>query len=399
MAHFYENASGLAGKISASRRPVLVVGSGIFGSVMAERLAADGGRDVFVLEKRPHLGGNSYSAADPGTGVEVHRYGSHIFHTSSSKVWSYISQFSEFNTYRHKVMITYRDRVYAMPISLMTINTFFGKNLKPNDVDAFLAASTERFRGRAPANLEEKAVSLIGEDLYRAFIQGYTEKQWGRAACELPAEIITRLPVRRNYNIDYFNDPFQGIPLGGYGELFERLLAHPKIHVFLNTDYFDVRHQLSEGMETIWTGPVDQLFDYKYGHLEWRSLRFEWETIPTADWQGTAVMNYADREIPWTRIHEFKHYHPERKEVFLAPTTVICREYPAAWKPGDEPYYPINNERNQSLYKKYAGEIAQKPGWHLGGRLGAYQYWDMDKAVLNALNLYEAAFGPNGGNP
>ncbi|MBQ6158668.1 MAG: UDP-galactopyranose mutase [Thermoguttaceae bacterium] len=397
MARFYRNSSRLAEELPKGNHPVLVVGSGIFGSVVAERLAADGGRDVFILEKRDHIGGNSYSAADPETGIDVHRYGSHIFHTKSEKVWNYISRFTRFNTYRHKVLTTSGGRVYAMPISLMTINAFFEKNLKPDDIDEFLAVSTEQFRGHVPANLEEKAISLIGEDLYRAFIKGYTEKQWGRPATELPAEIITRLPVRRNYNIDYFNDTYQGIPLGGYGKLFEKLLAHPKIHVFLNTDYFDVRDQLPDSVETIWTGPVDQLLGFKYGYLEWRSLRFEWETIPTADWQGTAVMNYADREIPWTRIHEFKHYHPEREEVFLSQRTVICREYPVAWQPGNEPYYPINDTRNQKLHQRYANEIAQKPGWYLGGRLGAYQYWDMDQAILKALELSEKAFHIGGG--
>lgn len=377
--------------LAACRRPIVVVGSGIFGSVVAERLAEGSGRDVFVLERRSHIGGNSHSEIDPETGIEVHRYGSHIFHTKSEKVWNYISRFTRFNTYRHKVMITYHDRVYAMPISLMTINAFFGKNLKPAEVEAFLAESTEKFRNRVPANLEEKAIALIGEDLYRAFIDGYTLKQWGRPAIELPAEIITRLPVRRNYNIDYFDDPFQGIPLDGYGKLFERLLDHPKIRVFPNTDYFDVRHLIPENTEVVWTGMADQILDYKYGPLEWRGLRFEWETLEVGDWQGTSVMNYADREIPWTRIHEFKHYHPERA-VFESGKTVICREFPAAWNPGDEAYYPINNERNHALYQKYADEILRRPGWHLGGRLGAYRYWDMDKAVEHALDLYEHAF-------
>ncbi|MBQ3387945.1 MAG: UDP-galactopyranose mutase [Thermoguttaceae bacterium] len=388
----FSDFSRLGEEFRRCRKPVVVVGSGIFGSVMAERLASDGGRDVFVLEKRSQFGGNSYSAPDPETGIETHRYGSHIFHTKSQRVWDYISRFTKFNTYRHKVMITRRGRVYAMPISLFTINTFFEKNLKPADVAPFLAASAEKFRDRVPANLEEKAISLIGEDLYRAFIKEYTEKQWGRPAAELPAEIITRLPVRRNYNIDYFNDPFQGIPIDGYGKLFARLLENPKIRVFLNTDYFDVRGLFPESVETVWTGPADRLLDYKYGYLEWRSLRFEWETHNTADFQGTSVMNYADHDVPWTRIHEFKHYHPEREEIFESAKTVICKEFPAAWKPGDEPYYPINNERNRELYKKYAGEITQRPGWHLGGRLGAYQYWDMDRAVENALDLYERAF-------
>ena len=378
------DSSLLAPLLEVCRRPVIVVGSGIFGSVVAERLAADAGRDVIVLEKRSHVGGNSYSETDPETGIEVHRYGSHIFHTKSEKVFAYISRFARLNAYRHKVLTTSSGRVYAMPISLMTINAFFGKNLRPSEVDAFLADSTEKYRAAEPANLEEKAVSLIGEDLYRAFIRGYTAKQWGRDPKELPAEIITRLPVRHNYNTDYFNDPYQGIPLEGYGKLFEKLLDHPKIHTFLNTDYFDVRDVIPDSAE---------ILDYKYGHLEWRSLRFEWERFDVEDRQGTAVMNYADEDVPWTRIHEFKHYHPERP-AFTSGKTVLCKEFPAAWKPGDEAYYPINNGRNRKLYEKYADEIARRPGWHLGGRLGAYQYWDMDKAIEKALELYENAFRP-----
>ncbi|MBR5414840.1 MAG: UDP-galactopyranose mutase [Thermoguttaceae bacterium] len=387
------DSSRLAPLLKGCRRPVVVVGSGVFGSVVAERLAADAGREVFVLEKRAHVGGNSYSERDPETGIEVHRYGSHIFHTKSEKVFAYISRFARLNTYRHKVLTTSGGRVYAMPISLMTINAFFGGNLRPDEVDAFLADSTKKYRGVEPSNLEEKAVSLIGEDLYRAFIRGYTAKQWGRDPRELPAEIITRLPVRHNYNTDYFNDPYQGIPLDGYGRLFENLLSHTNIHVFLNTDYFDVRSVIPDSAEVVWTGAADRLLDYKYGRLEWRSLRFEWETADVEDWQGTAVMNYADEDVPWTRIHEFKHYHPERP-VFASAKTVLCREFPAAWKPGDEAYYPINDDRNREIYKKYADEISRRPGWYLGGRLGAYQYWDMDKAVEKALELYENAFRP-----
>ena len=199
--------------------------------------------------------------------------------------------------------------------------------------------------------------------------------------------------MRHNYNTDYFNDPYQGIPLEGYGKLFEKLLDHPKIHTFLNTDYFDVRDVIPDSAEIVWTGMADRLLDYKYGHLEWRSLRFEWERFDVEDRQGTAVMNYADEDVPWTRIHEFKHYHPERP-AFTSGKTVLCKEFPAAWKPGDETYYPINNGRNRKLYEKYADEFDRRPGWHLGGRLGAYQYWDMDKAIEKALELYESAFRP-----
>ena len=370
----------------------LVVGSGFFGSVLAERIANVCDERIVVIERRSHIGGNSYSKIDYPTGIECHKYGSHIFHTNNRKVWDYINLFTDFNTYQHKVLVEFNGHVYVIPIGLMSINSFYGLNLKPFEAEAFINEEIAKANITDPVNLEEKAISLIGEKLYNAFIKGYTQKQWGRDPRELPPEIITRLPVRSSYNINYFNDPWQGIPLEGYTNLFERFLSHNNIEVQLNTDYFSIRDQIPEDCKVVFTGMIDQLFDYKYGRLDWRGLHFEWDTVQVADYQGTSVMNYADLEIPFTRIHEFKHYHPERGETFCSPRSIICREYPKAYCHGEEAYYPVNDSKNQELYDLYAKEAAKNPNLILGGRLGAYRYWDMDKAVENALICFEKHF-------
>lgn len=367
-----------------------IIGSGIWGSVLAERIASVIQQPVIIIDKRDHIGGNCYSSLDEKVGIECHRYGSHIFHTSLPQVWEYLSQFCEFTSYRHKVLITHGSKVYAMPINLFTINAFYGKNFTPTEAEAFLAAEIARDHIANPANLEEKAISLIGRPLYEAFIRNYTRKQWGREPKDLPAAIINRLPFRTCYNMDYFTDMWQGVPKDGYFNLFKNMLTHPNITVRLNCDYADIKREIPSDAIVIYTGMPDQLFDYKYGELEWRSLRFEWETVPTRDFQGTTVMNYADLDVPFTRIHEFKHYHPERIGPFGSEKTVICREYPATYHKGDEAYYPVNDERNNALYAMYAKEADKTPGLILGGRLGAYRYWDMDKAVADALLTFKA---------
>jgi UDP-galactopyranose mutase len=370
----------------------LVVGSGLFGSVMAERIANVCGEKVVVIEKRDHIGGNSYSEIDSSTGIECHKYGSHIFHTCNRKVWDYINRFTEFNTYQHKVLIEHSGQVYAMPIGLMTINSYYDLCLKPFEAEAFINQEISQANITEPMNLEEKAISLIGEKLYNAFIKGYTQKQWGRDPKELPAEIITRLPVRSSYNINYFNDPWQGIPLEGYTKLFERILSHNNIEIQLSTDYFLIRDQIPEDCKVVFTGMIDQLFNYKYGMLDWRGLKFEWETVQVPDYQGTSVMNYADPEIPFTRIHEFKHYHPERVDAFCSHQSKICREFPKSYQHGEEAYYPVNDSKNQRKYDLYVKEVAKNPNLILGGRLGAYRYWDMDKAIENSLDSFEKHF-------
>lgn len=369
----------------------LIVGAGFWGAVLAERIATVMHQPVTILERRSHIGGNSYSAVDPETGIECHRYGSHIFHTSLPEVWNYIRRFGEFNSYQHKVFITLKDRVYTMPINLGTINAYYGKNFTPSQAGVFLQQEIARDYKENPQNLEEKAISLIGRPLYEAFIKGYTHKQWEHDPKELPAYIINRLPFRTTYNTNYFNDTWQGIPLDGYFTIFKRMLDNPLITVKLNHTFSGVREQqtLPPDCVLIYTGMPDQFFDYKYGELEWRSLRFEWETLPIKDYQGTTVMNYAETSVPYTRIHEFKHYHPERTVPFALEKTVICREYSHTYQRGEEAYYPVNSTRNNEIYAKYAAEAAKIPNLILGGRLGCYRYWDMDKAIADALKVFE----------
>ncbi len=376
-----------------------VVGAGIWGAVIAERIATVMHEPVTVIDRRSHIGGNCHSSLDEATGIECHRYGSHIFHTSLPEVWNYLASFTEFTPYRHKVLITHAGRVYSMPINLFTINAFYGKNLTPSEAEAFLAGEIARDHIASPANLEEKAVSLIGRPLYEAFIRNYTRKQWEHDPKDLPAAIINRLPFRTCYNMDYFNDTWQGVPRDGYFNLFRRLLAHPNITLRLNCEFRDIRSELPGDAVIIYTGKPDELFDYRHGELEWRSLRFEWETRDVQDFQGTSVMNYADLDAPWTRIHEFKHYHPERTGPFKLNRTVICREYPATWKRGDEAYYPVNDARNNAVYARYAEEAAKMPNLILGGRLGSYRYWDMDKAVADALQVFATRIQPAAAQP
>lgn len=372
-----------------------VVGSGIWGSVIAERIASQLKEPVTVLEKRDHVGGNCHSSLDPETGIECHRYGSHIFHTSLPEVAEYLSGFCQLTNYRHKVLTRHNGKVYSMPINLSTINQFYDRDFSPAECERFLKEEIGQYKVENPVNLEEKAISLIGRPLYGAFIKNYTWKQWQRDPRELPAEIINRLPFRTSYNMDYFNDPVQGVPVEGYFRLFERLLGHPGISVELNTDFRMVKDKLPKDAMIIYTGLPDELFDYKYGQLAWRSLRFEWETVNTRDYQGTTVMNYADASPAYTRIHEFKHYHPERKKPFELERTVICREYPQDFERGRDACYPVGDERNSALYARYSEEAAKKPGLVLGGRLGAYKYWDMDKAIANALECFEQRIRPD----
>jgi len=365
----------------------LIVGAGLWGAVLAERIASQRGERALVIDRRPHTGGNCHSYKEARTGIECHAYGTHIFHTAIPKVWEYVRAFSEFTPYRHKVLTEYKGRVYPMPISLATINSFYGLNLRPSEVEAFIRAEADREMRNVPANLEEKAISLIGRPLYEAFIKGYTRKQWGCDPRELPAAIITRLPVRANYNTDYFDDPWQGMPKDGYAAMFQRILAHPLIDVALNVDYADIEEQVPAGCAVFYSGPVDAFFRFSLGALQWRSLRFEQEVVPYADYQGTSVLNQADLEVPFTRTHEYKHLHPERGQ--QGETSVIEREYPKAFTPGDEPYYPVNTPENQRLLAAYQTKLAERPNVTLGGRLGGYKYLDMDKTIESALACFD----------
>lgn len=368
----------------------VVVGAGLWGCVVARELAEAGNR-VLILEERALPGGNARSQIDPDTGIEVHCFGAHIFHTSDEKVWRYINRFASFTDYRHRVLTMHKGKVYAMPLGLWLINAFYGTHLTPAEVPGFIAEEVKKagLTGE-PKNLEEQAISLIGRPLYEAFIKGYTQKQWNADPKDLPAFIIRRLPVRTNYDTSYFNDPHQGVPKAGYFNLFAELLNHPSIEVSYKTDFFKVREQIPAEMPIFYSGPLDAFFGFKHGPLPWRGLRFEWCTEPVQDWQGTPVMNYADADVPYTRIHEFKHFHPERKEVYASAQTIICKEFPADWKPGDNPYYPINTEATAELLGKYQAEAARCPNVVFGGRLGEYRYYDMDKVIARALEQVHA---------
>lgn len=356
----------------------IIVGSGFYGAVLAERLKS-AGKSVLVIEKRDHIGGNSYSSTYEGTDICVHRYGTHIFHTSNKTVWDYINGFGEFNRYQHRVLTTYKNKVYAMPINLGTINTYFGLNLRPFEVESYM--SGQKSDPEMAQNLEEKAISLIGRDLYEAFIKGYTQKQWACDPKDLSPDIITRLPVRNSYNDSYFNDPYQGIPVNGYTGLFERMLEG--LPVELNVDFFSDRsYWMKQCRNLIYTGPIDRYFDYEHGKLSWRSVRFEYEHVEYDDYQGTSVMNYADIEVPYTRIHEPKHLQPEKK--YESKTSVIIREY--SFEDDNEPYYPVNSAADQNKYALYQKSKDLEAGVYFGGRLAEYKYYDMHHVIEKALD-------------
>jgi UDP-galactopyranose mutase len=355
----------------------VVVGSGLFGSVFAQQ-AIEHGKSVVVLEKRDHIAGNCFSYKDAETGIIVHKYGTHIFHTPNRKIWDYVTRFSEFSRYRHRVLTTHKGRVYSMPINLGTINAFYGIDLTPHQVDDFLAS--KRGDISKPKNLQEKAISLIGKDLYEAFVAGYTEKQWQCDPRDLPASIINRLPVRHSYNDCYFDDAYQGLPVDGYTPIFERLLAGAEVHT--ETDFFaDRDFWLARAKRLIYTGPIDQYFEYCHGRLNWRSVRFEIDRPPVDDFQGTSVMNFADLDIPYTRIHEPKHLHPERT---VAPgVTVAIREY--SHEDNDQPYYPVNFPKDRKILKCYEQLISHEGKVRFGGRLAQYKYFDMHHVIALAL--------------
>ena len=370
--------------IDAHTKTVIIVGAGFYGAVMAERFAADLGWRVVLLEKRNHVGGNCWSCADPDTGVEVHAYGPHIFHTSHERAWKYLNRFTAFNDYRHTVWATRKGKVYPLPFGLAAINLLLGRRLSPAEAKAWVASEAAKEGIGEPRNLEEKALSLIGRPLYEAFVKEYTEKHWGMKATELPAFIITRLPVRYTYAVGYYNDRWQGIPVDGYGALFQRLLRHPNVEVRLNTDYFDVRGALPPHDLLVYSGPIDQFFDYRHGRLGWRSVRFEKLLPNMEDFQGTSVMNECDGTVPYTRTHEFKHFTPER----TFERTVVFREYSYAPRPGDDVYYPVRSDADLAVRAKYKAESEQVPRVVFGGRLGAYAYLDMENTVSTALDTF-----------
>ncbi|WP_198284310.1 UDP-galactopyranose mutase [Saccharomonospora xinjiangensis] len=375
---------------------LVVVGSGFFGLTVAERAASQLDKRVLVLERRDHIGGNAYSEAEPETGIEVHRYGAHLFHTSNKRVWDYVNQFTDFTGYQHRVFAKYQGQVYTFPMNLHLINQFFGKSHSPDEARELIADQASEIDTKDAKNLEEKAVSLIGRPLYEAFVKGYTAKQWQTDPKELSPSIITRLPVRYNFNNRYFNDTYEGLPVDGYTAWLERMADHPNIEVRTGVDYFEVRDEIPEGTPTVYTGPLDRYFGYSEGRLGWRTLDFEQEVVPTGDYQGTAVMNYNDADVPYTRIHEFRHFHPERE--YPTDKTVIVREYSRFAEDDDEPYYPINTPENRDKLERYR-ELAKKEAAErnvlFGGRLGTYKYLDMHMAIGSALSAFDNKIAPH----
>jgi UDP-galactopyranose mutase len=372
---------------------LVIVGSGFFGLTIAERCARDLGLRVLILERRPHIGGNAYSEKEPETGIEIHRYGAHLFHTSNARVWEYANRFTGFTSYQHRVFSVYKGRVYPMPINLATICEYFGAVMSPDEARALIAEQAAEVPAGRAGNLEEKAISLVGRPLYEAFFRGYTFKQWQTDPADLPAEVITRLPVRYTFNNRYFNDTFEGLPVDGYTAWLERMLDHPRIEVRLDTDFAILRGDLLGNVPVVYTGPLDEYFGYAAGDLGWRTLDFELEVLGTGDFQGTPVMNYADSDIPFTRIHEFRHFHPER-DWYPEDKTVIMREFSRFADRGDEPYYPINTPQDRDRLLAYRDMAAREPGVVFGGRLGTYKYLDMHMAIGSALSVYDNRVRP-----
>lgn len=364
----------------------LVVGAGFYGSVIAERIANDKDERVLIIDKRDHFGGNCFSKTDVETGIEFHKYGTHIFHTSNERVWKYINAFTTFNEYRHQVLTTHDGKVYQMPINLETINSYYGINLKPFEVDDFLKAEIGKEKIENPQNLEEKVISLVGRRLYEAFIKGYTQKQWQSDLKQLPASIIDRLPVRKNYDENYFFNRWQGVPTDEYSEMFRRMLGHNNIDFYTNVDFVNIRHTIPASCLIVYSGAIDRFFDYKFGKLEWRTLEFEKEVYGIEDYQGTAVMNYANASVPYTRVHEPRHLHVERN--YTKEKTLIIREY-SKLDTGSDPYYPINTGKNKEVLDRYLVEMRKVKNVIFGGRLGDYKYYDMDETISRALETYE----------
>ncbi len=376
---------------------LVIVGSGFFGLTIAERCANELDLKVLVLERRHHVGGNAYSEPEPETGIEVHVYGAHLFHTSNDKVWEYVNRFTDFTSYQHRVFAKYQGQVYSFPMNLGLINQFFGKSHTPDEARALIAEQASEIDTAEAKNLEEKGISLIGRPLYEAFVKGYTAKQWQTDPKELSADIISRLPVRYNFENRYFNDKYEGLPVDGYTAWLNKMADHPNIEIQLNTDFLDPANGWVEKFKgkvpIVYTGPVDEYFGNSEGRLSWRTVDLEPEVVNVDDFQGTSVMNYNDQEVPFTRIHEFKHFHPER--TYLPGKSVIVHEYSRFAEEGDEPYYPINTAEDREKLLKYRDLARKEPMVLFGGRLGTYKYLDMHMAIGSALSMYENKLRPH----
>lgn len=378
----------LCNKENTMKYDYLVVGSGLYGAIFAHEAKAKG-KSVLVVDKRPNIAGNVYTEKQEG--INVHMYGAHIFHTNDKRVWNYITQFAEFNRFTNSPVANYKGELYSMPFNMYTFNKMWGV-VTPEEAAAKIEEQKKEITGE-PKNLEEQAISLVGRDIYEKLVKGYTEKQWGRDCKELPAFIIKRLPVRLTFDNNYFNALYQGIPIGGYTKMVENLLDG--IEVRLNTDYLEHKAELDAlADKVVYTGPIDAYFGFKLGTLEYRSVRFENETLDIPNFQGNAAVNYTDRETPWTRIIEHKWFEFGKDEDGNdLPKTIISREYSSEWKAGDEPYYPVNDEKNGQLYAKYKELADKETGVIFGGRLGEYKYYDMDTTIASVLDICEKELG------
>jgi len=373
---------------------LVIVGSGLFGLTIAERCANELGLKVLMLDRRHHIGGNAYSEPDPETGIEVHVYGAHLFHTSNKKVWDYVNRFTAFTGYQHRVFTIFQGKVFPMPVNLATICEYFGKAMTPDEARALVAEQAGEFDAANASNLEEKGISLIGRPLYEAFVRGYTLKQWQTDPKELAPEIISRLPVRYNFDNRYFNDRYEGLPVDGYTAWLTKMADHPNIEVKLETDFFDLRDDILGNVPVVYTGPLDAYFGNSAGELSWRTIDFEREVKNVADFQGTPVMNYADEDVPYTRIIEPRHFHPERDR-YPSDKTVIMREFSRFAEKGDEPYYPVNTAEDRAKLLKYRDLSKNEPNVLFGGRLGTYKYLDMHMAIGSALTMFENKLKPH----
>ena len=376
---------------------LVVVGSGLFGLTIAEQAASRWGLRVAIVERRSHLGGNAYSEIDPETGIEVHKYGAHLFHTSNERVWEYVNRFTSFTSYVHRVWTTVDGVVYPMPVNLGTINQFFSAAYGPDEARALIAQQAAEVDGQEITDFESKGVSLVGRPLFEAFFKNYTAKQWQTDPKDLPASIISRLPVRYNYDSRYFNDKYEGLPVDGYTAWMECMVASDLIDVYLDTDFFDPENPLNKAavvgkVPVVYTGPVDRYFDYSAGDLSWRTVDFEKEVVDTGDYQGCSVMNYGDIDVPFTRIIEFRHFHPERD--YQDEKTVIFREFSRFADHGDEPYYPVNTAQDRERLEQYRELMKNEDRVFFGGRLGTYKYLDMHMAIASALTMLDNELAP-----
>lgn len=372
---------------------LLIVGAGFFGLTIAEHAARVLGISVLVLEKRDHIGGNAFSYRDTKSGIEVHKYGSHLFHTSNQAVWQYVNRFDSFNDYQHKVMTFHNGQYFSMPVNLHSISQLFGMALTPETARALVSEEASKFISDSTLDsFATRAKSKIGERLYQAFFEGYTAKQWQVSPENLPGEVFSRLPIRFDFNTRYFNDSFEGLPVSGYGAVFQNMSSDSKIKIEYGVDFFDSNWAKDKPVLTIFTGPIDRYFNYQYGQLNWRTLDFEFEHLQIGDYQGTSVLNFADLEVPYTRIHEFRHLHPERE---MDPNrTIIAREFSRRADVHDEPYYPVNAPLDREKLLKYRELAKAEAGVIFGGRLGRYQYLDMHMAIASAMQVFETEVRP-----